>query len=81
MTLKQLRESKNLTQKQIAFLLCYTKDHYSELERNPETLKQITIIILSNIFNVAPSTVSKAAFKTIKNKNVVKMQIKSEGTK
>lgn len=51
--LRDLREDRDLTQKELAKLLSFTTSAYSKIERGERTLTAEVLIYLSNFYNVS----------------------------
>ena len=51
--LRDLREDRDLTQKELAKLLSFTTSAYSKIERGERTLTAEVLIDLSNFYNVS----------------------------
>lgn len=61
--LKQLRQSKGITAKQMAEKLGISKAFYSQLENNKRNLSYIMAIRIANIFNKKPDSIFYEDFK------------------
>lgn len=61
--LKQLRQVKGITTKEMANKLGISKAFYSQLENNKRTISYIMAIKIADIFNKKPDTIFYEDFK------------------